>query len=199
MKNTKEKILETTFQLISQKGYLGTTTREIAHKAGVTELTLFRHFGSKERLFEEVLNRYSFLPKLKELLPLLRESPYKKSLQILGERFIETLKNKKSLIKIIFSEINLYPDKIKGVYSNFLDEIIKTLAEYFSCLQKKDTIQRFPPDVLARAFLGMFFSYFLSEEIILGRTIEKTEFKKLSEVFICLFIKGTLKDKSCKR
>lgn len=199
MKNTKERILEATFKLISQKGYLGTTTREIAHNAGVTELTLFRHFGSKERLFEEVLNRYSFLPKLKELLPSLRESPYKKSLQILGERFIETLKNKKSLIKIMFSEINLYPDKIKDVYSNFLDEIIKTLAEYFSCLQKKETIQRFPPDVLARAFLGMFFSYFLSEEIILGRTIEKTEFKKLSEVFICLFIKGTLKDKSCKR
>lgn len=199
MKNTKEKILQASFQLISEKGYLGTTTREIAHKAGITELTLFRHFGSKERLFEEVLNTYSFLPKLKELLPSLKELSYKKSLQILGERFIETLKNKKSLIKIMFSEINLYPDKIKDVYGNFLDEIIKTLAEYFSYLRKKDKIRRFPPDVLARAFLGMFFSYFLSEEIILGRTIGKTEFKKLSEVFICLFIKGTLKDKSCKR
>lgn len=199
MKNTKEKILEATFQLISEKGYLGTTTREIAHKAGITELTLFRHFGSKERLFEEVLNTYSFLPKLKELLPSLKELSYKKSLQILGERFIETLKNKKSLIKIMFSEINLYPDKIKDVYSNFVDEIINTLAEYFDYLQKKSLIRRFPPDVLARAFLGMFFSYFLSEEIILGRTMEKTEFKKLSEVFICLFIKGTLKDKSCKR
>lgn len=94
MKNAKERILEVTFQLISEKGYLGTTTREIAHKAGVTELTLFRHFGSKEKLFEAVLNKYSFLPKLKELLPSLLELPYKKSLHILGERYFETLKEK---------------------------------------------------------------------------------------------------------
>ncbi|HHN63815.1 MAG TPA: TetR family transcriptional regulator, partial [Nitrospirae bacterium] len=28
--NTKERLLEATFELISEKGYLGTTTREIA-------------------------------------------------------------------------------------------------------------------------------------------------------------------------
>ncbi len=199
MKNAKERLLEATFNLISEKGYLGTTTREIAHKAGVTELTLFRHFGSKEKLFEEVLNRYFFLPKLKEFLPSLRELPYKKSLQILGERFIETLKDKKFLIKIMFSEINLYPNKIKDIHSKFIDEIIKTLAEYFDYLQKKDLIRRISPDLLARAFLGMFFSYFLSEEIILGRTIEKGKLKKILEAYTCIFVKGTLKDKSCER
>ncbi|MGB9716035.1 MAG: TetR/AcrR family transcriptional regulator [Thermodesulfovibrionales bacterium] len=198
MKNTKERLLEATFRLISKKGYLGTTTREIAHKAGVTELTLFRHFGSKEKLFEEVLNRYSFLPELKELLPSLRELPYIKSLQILGERFIETLKDKKFLIKIMFSEINLYPDKVKDIYSKFIDEIIKTLAEYFDYLQKKDLIRRFPSVEGARAFLGMFFSYFLSEEILMGRSVDEKEFKKVTREFIYLFMKGTLKDKSCE-
>ena len=54
--NTKEQLLKATLKLISEKGYIGATTREIAHEAGVTELTLFRHFGSKERLFEELLN-----------------------------------------------------------------------------------------------------------------------------------------------
>ena len=48
---TKEKILDATIALVSQKGYLGATTREIARGAGVTELTLFRHFGTKEKLF----------------------------------------------------------------------------------------------------------------------------------------------------
>ena len=54
---TKEKILTAAMSLVSEKGYLGATTREIAHDAGVTELTLFRHFGSKEKLFEEVLGK----------------------------------------------------------------------------------------------------------------------------------------------
>lgn len=197
MKNAKERILEVTFQLISEKGYLGTTTRVIARKAGVTELTLFRHFGSKEKLFEAVLNKYSFLPKLKELLPSLLELPYKKSLYILGERYFETLKEKKSLIKIVFSEINLYPDKIRDIHRNFIDESIKTLSTYFNYLQRKNIIRKFPPHVASKAFLGMLFSSFLSEEIILGRDIKKKELKKILEEFICLFMKGTLKDKSC--
>lgn len=198
MRTTKERLLEATFRLISEKGYLGATTREIAHRAGVTELTLFRHFGSKERLFEEVLKRYTFLPKLKGLLPELKGIPYDKALRILGERFIETLKERKSLIRIMLSEINLYPDKIKVVYSGFIDEIIKTLAGYFRSLQKKGVVRRFSPEIAARAFLGMIFSYFLSEEIMVGHTIDKKETKKILREFTGIFMKGTLQDESCK-
>ncbi len=193
MKETKERLLEATFKLISEKGYLGATTREIAHKAEVTELTLFRHFGSKEKLFEEVLRKYSFLPKLKVLLPELRELSYKKSLWILGERFIETLKDRKSLIKIMLSEINLYPDKIKDVYSNFIDEIISVLAGYFRYLQSKKVIRQFSPEIAARAFLGMIFSYFLSEEIMTGHLIDKGETGKILKEFTCIFMEGTIK------
>src|SRR3990170_5541952 len=175
MKDTKEKLLEATLRLISEKGYLGATTREIAHRAGVTELTLFRHFGSKEKLFEEVLKKYTFLPRLRGLLPELRGISYNKALRILGERFIETLQERKSLIRIMFSEINLYPDKIRVVYNGFIDELIKTLAGYFRYLQKRGIVRRFSTDMAARAFLGMFFSYFLSEEIIVGRKIDKKE------------------------
>jgi AcrR family transcriptional regulator len=68
-KDTREKILEAVLKLFSMKGYLGATTTEIAEKAGIAELTLFRHFTSKDKLFEEVMSVYSFLPALKGLLP----------------------------------------------------------------------------------------------------------------------------------
>ncbi|MFV1956863.1 MAG: helix-turn-helix domain-containing protein, partial [bacterium] len=64
--DTELKLLEATLELISEKGYLGATTREIAHRAGVSELTLFRKFGKKEKLFEEVLKTQTFLPLLRE-------------------------------------------------------------------------------------------------------------------------------------
>ncbi len=66
---TEQRLLDATLKLISEKGYLGSTTREIAQEAGVTELTLFRHFGTKEKLFEALLRNHTFLPRLKELLP----------------------------------------------------------------------------------------------------------------------------------
>ncbi|MEM2265151.1 MAG: helix-turn-helix domain-containing protein [Nitrososphaerota archaeon] len=58
---TEDKLLQAALELFSEKGYLGATTKEIAKRAGVSELTLFRHFKSKENLFTAVLNRYSFL------------------------------------------------------------------------------------------------------------------------------------------
>ncbi len=190
--NTFENLLEATLKLISEKGYLGATTREIAKEAGVTELTLFRHFGRKERLFEEVLNRYSFLPKLRGLLPELERLSYEEALSIVGVRFIETLKERKALVRIMLSEMNVYPEKIRLVHSKFLDELINTLAGYFSLLKKRGTVRIFSAQMNARAFLGMIFSYFLTEEIIKGRNIYKKESEKVIGEFVNIFVLGTL-------
>jgi len=188
----EEQLLEATFQLISEKGYLGATTREIAQKSGVTELTLFRHFGSKEKLFEAVLKKYSFLPKLRELLPVIESLPYDRAMRVLGVRFFEALKERKSLVKIMLSEINIYPDKIRSVYAEFTDELIQTLAGYIKSLQKRGILRQISAHIAARAFLGVIFSYFLSEEIMAGRSIEKKEMGRMAKEFMDIFLKGTL-------
>jgi len=47
----KEKILGSAAQLFARQGYHGTSTREIARLADVSENTIFRHFERKEDLF----------------------------------------------------------------------------------------------------------------------------------------------------
>jgi AcrR family transcriptional regulator len=41
--------------LFARKGFAGTTTRELASAAGVSEALLFRHFPSKQLLYREIL------------------------------------------------------------------------------------------------------------------------------------------------
>src|SRR5215469_16854408 len=41
--------------LFARKGFAGTTTRELAAAAGVSEALLFRHFPSKQSLYREIL------------------------------------------------------------------------------------------------------------------------------------------------
>ncbi len=48
-------LLEVTAQLFAEHGWRGTTTRRIAEAAGVNEVTVFRHFGSKEVLLREAI------------------------------------------------------------------------------------------------------------------------------------------------
>lgn len=47
---TRERLLVVALDLFSRNGFDGTTVAEIAAAAGVTQMTFFRHFGSKEAL-----------------------------------------------------------------------------------------------------------------------------------------------------
>ena len=51
---TKERILESAVQVLASGGEKATTLAEVARAAGVSEPTLYRHFGSRERLLEEL-------------------------------------------------------------------------------------------------------------------------------------------------
>lgn len=67
--DTGRRILTSAMDLFSERGYKTTTTREIASRAGVNELTLFRHFGSKERLLEASIDAAFDYEELRSTLP----------------------------------------------------------------------------------------------------------------------------------
>lgn len=46
----KERIVAEAQKLFGEKGYVDTSTKEIAQKAGVSEALIFKHFGNKDRL-----------------------------------------------------------------------------------------------------------------------------------------------------
>jgi len=191
---TKQRLLDATLKLISEKGYLGSTTREIAQEAGVTELTLFRHFGTKEKLFEALLRNHTFLPRLKELLPELDGLSYGDSLRLIATRFLLSLKERKSLVKIMYSEGTIYPEKIKKLYNKFADDLRLTLASYFRGLQKKGLLRTVSPEMAAQLFLGMLFSYFRSEEIMRAGGMKKQTMEKNIKEFVDIFMFGTVKN-----
>jgi TetR/AcrR family transcriptional regulator len=52
----RHQLLEAALDLFSRKGFDGTTTKEIAAAAGVTEAIIFRHFPSKQALYSAVID-----------------------------------------------------------------------------------------------------------------------------------------------
>jgi AcrR family transcriptional regulator len=53
----RERLLDAAARVYSETGFRGTTTRRIAQVAGVNEITLFRHFGTKQALVTAALKR----------------------------------------------------------------------------------------------------------------------------------------------
>ncbi len=57
MIDTKDKILETAERLIGEQGYAATSLRQIIAEAGVNLAAVHYHFGSKEELLDELVQR----------------------------------------------------------------------------------------------------------------------------------------------
>ena len=55
--NTKELILEEALKQFSQKGYDGTSMSDIAKPIGISKAALYKHFESKQQIFDEIIVR----------------------------------------------------------------------------------------------------------------------------------------------
>jgi AcrR family transcriptional regulator len=61
--NARDRVLQTAVGIFAQKGYAGTSVREIAEQAGVSKPVLYYYFKSKEGLFLAILEMAENLQK----------------------------------------------------------------------------------------------------------------------------------------
>ena len=184
--STRQRIIEAAYTLFSEKGYHGTTTREIAKAASVSEVTLFRKFGNKERLFKEVLNSKSIIPDLLDAVKKIEQSNLEDVLFSLAKKFYNTLVSKKKFIVITFSEINKYSEKIIDIYEKFITQIDELFVKIL--LKYKDDNTNSDLKTIAMAFRGMIFDLFLTNEIFLRKNIEKTKINNILSSYVKIIL-----------
>src|ERR1700712_1304119 len=68
----RARLLDAATRIFARDGLAGATTRAIAREAGVNEVTLFRHFQTKDRLLAAVVGE-NFGPEAPPHLPPLKE------------------------------------------------------------------------------------------------------------------------------
>ena len=115
---TKEKILNTAYELFCEKGYYKTTTNEIAQKAGVSIGSLYSYFKDKDVIFFEILGIYhqKFLGlnlELKDNDELLKND-VKKWLRIIIEKQIEIHEESKEFNREL-NVLSFYNPKIEAL------------------------------------------------------------------------------------
>ncbi len=98
----RERIVAAASRLFARQGYHGTTTREIARAASVSENTLFRHFDNKEELFWSALRSQSreLKPRLEQLAGALRNDALPVVLPSVLGFLVEFLKDKPDVIRL---------------------------------------------------------------------------------------------------
>lgn len=134
MKDKREHIIETALQLFSQKGFEGTSIRDIAEKAAVNVAMVNYYFGSKEKLFEKIVEYKSAATR-----GLLDEIANNKSLtaiekiEVVIDAYIEKLFTHRTFHRLIQQELilNQREDLQSSIVNNFIPNslIIKNIIE----------------------------------------------------------------------
>ena len=115
----RKQITTSALKTFTIKGYNGTTTIDIANDAGISEVTLFRYFDSKEEIFKSAIEPLLVSEFKKSIISIKDMNSYDKLKFILKDR-IQFITNNNEVIKLILIEYQFNPD-ITNI--NYIKEI----------------------------------------------------------------------------
>lgn len=145
---TKLAIMEAAVHLFSSRGFNGTTTKEIAHEAGIAEGTIFRHFSNKLEILYGVAD--SLMPligveTLKKAIEESRELNAEHALQHIIRNRFELLSEARDIMRIILTEIQ-YDSHLREVYiDRVYNPIVKMISDFFSERMKNGEFRSVDP------------------------------------------------------
>lgn len=160
---TRQRIMAIALKLFSEQGYYQTTTKQIAQHAEINEITLFRHFGSKENLFQETTETYVHDINLHNEISRLVKQDFEESMIEIGRDYLDYCFKNKKLYKIQMRMTDEEKDFVKLKLSR---EFVKVLEDYFERLLVGGVIEG-NPEMMSVTFiesiLGAFTIYVLTD------------------------------------
>src|SRR5262245_53795762 len=112
MNDIRTKILDAALQVFADQGYRGATTRRIAQEADVNEVTLFRHFGSKEKLMRAAMQHAAQADEAS--LPAVPARPYVELVRWARDHY-RRLSQRAPMIRACLGESNEHPEMMQRV------------------------------------------------------------------------------------
>ncbi|RMF96813.1 MAG: hypothetical protein D6734_03220, partial [Candidatus Schekmanbacteria bacterium] len=117
-----------------------------------------------------------------------------KALELLAMSFLENLYRNKSLVQIMTMEAYSHQKQAKMIYKNLIEKVFHHFEEYLVGLSAHKNFRKFSSPLVARAFFGMFFFYFINQEFFFEKEISKFKKKEVVREYVDLFMKGIEKD-----
>jgi len=183
--DTAERIITAAAELFAERGYSATTTRAIAERAGVNEVTVFRHFESKPGILKALAHRFAEKSAARSLAELPDPSDTRATLLALGRREIaESIENGGVALRLAFDAKSV--PEVGALMGEGPGQNLDALAEYMAGRQKAgDLREDIEPEVLAEAFSALTSSYVMYRVIMgfLGKPEDVASDPKTEQLF----------------
>lgn len=186
--DTRQRILLAAAQVFSENGYARATTRALAAAAGVNEVTLFRHFGSKENLFAAVIEQFGS-PAVRTALEAKLTGDSAQDLHVVGIQLLDLLLERRDALRLMLCEATHFPE-VQQVMVQNPRQIRRMLASYIDRQIELGRFRAIHAEVAAQAFSGMLFSYAIAKGLLDDSIEPALDTEELVSQFVDIFMNG---------
>ncbi len=188
MEDAGQKIIDAAMMLIREKGYVATTTKEIAKVAGVNECTLFRKFKNKKDIVLQGVNqaqwRANVTPEVFENVKWDLQSDIEMFMRAYMDRMTPDFVN----LSIGLRAPQLY-EETSSLIMKVPQAFLASFTEYLNKMHEMGKIPKADFDALAMTVFSSTFGYtFLSASF--GKALSKIEKDEYIKNSVQMFVKG---------
>jgi len=178
--------------LFSQKGFRGTTTKEIADGAGVSEAIIFRHFATKDDLYRAILD-YKVEQATERMQANLSEAASRKDDNAyFGSLAYDMLefhgKDRTFMRLLLFSALEGH-DLSEIFFNSTAREMKNRIRRYIKQRIADGAFRPVDPAVAARAFVGMVLNQAQVRNIFRDDDLRFSN-RQLADRFVDIFLAG---------
>lgn len=189
----RQQIVAVATELFSKKGFSGTTTKEIADRAGVSEAIIFRHFATKRDLYAAIL-QFKTRQSSRDIRSRLEIAAARKDdrefFTLLAEEQLEAYAEDESLLRLLlFSALEGH--ELNDIYFESTSRDLRTYVRSYIGERIRDgAFHNIDPAATARAFFGMVIHH--AQVQILHPTLNDVGLsdKEIAACFVDIFLHG---------
>lgn len=187
----REQILKGAMRLFAQKGFRGTTTREIARRLGISEALMYKYFPSKEALYRAIIQKRT--DGSEEMLfpnEAIQAKDDRQVFQSIASYLIQKNTEDPTFMRLLLYSALERHDLSNIFFENHAAERTRLLSEYIRQRIKEKAFKKVHPVLAARAFIGMVIQYVQAQEIYGMKNLFRFSQKKVVDTFVDAFLNG---------
>ena len=165
----KLQILRVAVSLFSQRGFGGTTTKEIAQAAGVSEAMVFRHFATKQELYSEILDHKACSGDSMNPEQMVAEALKQKDDRAVFERLALGALNHHEcdpeFQRLLLHSALEGHELAEMFFEKFIRRVYELLGGYITERQRDGAMVKVDPAIVVRSFIGMIIHHSLNNNL----------------------------------
>ena len=195
----RQQIVEVAADLFSKKGFSGTTTKEIADGAGVSEAIIFRHFSTKRDLYRAIIDfktQQSSQDLQTELEEVAARNDDREFFRIVATRKLELYCGDPALMRLLLFAALEGHELTDIFFRSTTIEVRNYIRQYIERRVAEGAFRKVDAAVAARAFLGMVGNQ-AQVEILFKSCDDLTQSStEIVDFFVDIFLDGIKQDAS---